>query len=198
MRTMIILKRMIKTKQDLHFYLQQDLLAWGQHRVSHTALRDKGLQIQIKLRRLEYIKNCKPAWFYRVRFYFFVKLCQRNGIEIFCNCFGPGLYIPHPNGIVVHENAKIGKNCKIQQGVTIGQTSGNQDVATIGDNVFIGSGAKIIGKVTIANDVAIGANAVVTHDITEAGTTWGGIPARKISDKSSRIQLTPALFNEQK
>ena len=55
----------------------------------------------------------------------------------------------------------------------------------IGDRVFIGTGARILGKVQIANDVVIGANAVVTRDILEPGTTWVGIPAHKTSDIGS-------------
>ena len=56
---------------------------------------------------------------------------------------------------------------------------------TIGDRVFIGSGARIIGNIHIADDCVIGANAVVVHDIDEPNTIWGGIPAKKISNNGS-------------
>ena len=95
----------------------------------------------------------------------------------------------------MHGGAKIGKNCRLQEGVTIGATDGSHDAATIGDNCYFGSGAKVIGAVIIADDVAIGAGAVVTKDITEAGTTWGGVPARKISDNNSHGSLCSALFS---
>ncbi len=55
----------------------------------------------------------------------------------------------------------------------------------IGDRVYIGTGARIIGKIRIADDVVVGANSVVTKDILEPGTTWAGIPAKKIADKGS-------------
>ena len=55
----------------------------------------------------------------------------------------------------------------------------------LGANSFIASGAKILGAIVIADDVAIGANAVVVKSITESGTTWAGVPARKISDNNS-------------
>ena len=55
----------------------------------------------------------------------------------------------------------------------------------IGNNVFIATGAKIIGNITIADGVAIGANAVVVKDILEPNTSWGGVPARKLSDNGS-------------
>lgn len=78
--------------------------------------------------------------------------------------------------------------------MTIGATGGSHEAAVIGDNCYFGSGAKVIGAVCIADDVAVGANAVVTKDITEPGTTWAGAPARKISEHNSHSNLCPALF----
>jgi serine O-acetyltransferase len=71
--------------------------------------------------------------------------------------------------------------------VTIG-AQGSYDTSgapQIGNRVYIGSGARVIGNIKIADDVVIGANAVVTKDILESGTTWAGIPARKIANKGS-------------
>ena len=116
------------------------------------------------------------------------------GFSIPINVFGPGLSIAHYGTIVVNSAARVGKNCRIQEGVNIGATNGQRSAPKIGDNVFIGTGAKIIGDVTVASDVAIGANAVVVKSITEQGTTWGGVPARKISDNSSRQNLALDLF----
>lgn len=84
----------------------------------------------------------------------------------------------HLNGIIISHYAKIGKNCTIHQQVTIAQDENNES-ATIGDNVFIGAGAKIIGKVKIGDNVKIGANAVVVKDIP-ANATAVGVPARII------------------
>lgn len=81
--------------------------------------------------------------------------------------------------VVIHERAKIGKNCVISQGVTIGGTSKKQGVPIIGDNVYIGAGAKIIGPITIGDEVVIGANAVVINDIPSRCVV-AGIPARVI------------------
>lgn len=80
-------------------------------------------------------------------------------------------------GIVVHSRAKIGKNCLVNSGVTIGGSSHGPGVATIGDKVYIGSGAKIIGDVNIGNSVVIGANAVVTKNIPDNCLVLG-IPAK--------------------
>jgi serine O-acetyltransferase len=73
---------------------------------------------------------------------------------------GPGFYIGHFGQVVVHYRAVIGANCNISQGVTIGQANRGprKGYAFIGDNVYIGPGAKIVGSVRVGNNVAIGAN----------------------------------------
>lgn len=95
---------------------------------------------------------------------------------------GRGFYIGHFGGIVVNGATVIGKNCNISQGVTIGQANRGprKGCAIIGDNVYIGPGAKIVGHVNIGNNVAIGANAVVTKDIPDNAVV-AGVPARIIS-----------------
>lgn len=88
--------------------------------------------------------------------------------------------LPHLlNGIIISYGAKIGRNCTINQQVTIGQNEKGHPV--IGDNVFIGAGARIIGAVTIGDNVKIGANAVVVKDIPRNSTVVGvpGVVVRK-------------------
>lgn len=110
------------------------------------------------------------------------KLQFRTGIELYPGCADIGVTVNHGK-CVVSQAARIGRDCVILSDVTIGGSGGARDTgaASIGERVFIGSGARIIGTITICNDVVIGANAVVTKDITEPGTVWGGIPAKKIS-----------------
>jgi len=95
---------------------------------------------------------------------------------------GSGLYIAHFGGIVVNTDASIGKNCNLSHGITIAQTNRGKrkGVPVIGDNVYIGPGAKIIGRITVGNNVAIGANCVVTRDVPDNAVVVG-IPARIIS-----------------
>jgi serine O-acetyltransferase len=83
--------------------------------------------------------------------------------------------------------AVLGECCNISQGITIGQAGrGDQQfVPIIGDRVYIGPGAKLFGKLTIGNDVAIGANAVVTRDLPDNAVAVG-IPAKVINLGSSR------------
>ena len=87
-----------------------------------------------------------------------------------------GLLIPHPNGIVMHSDVKIGPNCLIFQQVTIGSKDGSKP-PTIGGRVDIGAGAKVLGEINIGNHAKIGANAVVLIDVPE-GRSAVGVPAK--------------------
>ena len=82
---------------------------------------------------------------------------------------GPGLYIGHFGGITISRDAVIGSNCNISQNITIGiaGTGANRGVPIIGDNVYVGPGARIFGKIRVGNNVQIGANAVVYSDIPD-------------------------------
>ena len=77
--------------------------------------------------------------------------------------------------------------------VCIGSTSGINQAAIIGDNIYIGAGAKIIGDIRIGNDVCIGANSVVTKSFVDTGTI-AGVPACKISNNSALVNLSKQLF----
>ena len=90
--------------------------------------------------------------------------------------------MPHPNGIVVHPDTRIGPNCLVFQQVTL--AVGNNGAPRIGGHVDIGTGAKILGGVTIGDHSKIGANAVVLEDVP-AFATAVGIPARIIRAASS-------------
>jgi serine O-acetyltransferase len=95
---------------------------------------------------------------------------------------GSGLYIGHFGGIVISEKATIGRNCSISQGVTVGKAARGTRAGypTLGDNVYLAPGCKVIGKVTVGNNVAIGANCVVTRDIPDNAVVVG-IPGRVVS-----------------
>jgi len=90
---------------------------------------------------------------------------------------GPGVSFGHRQGIVISRNAKIGARCLIRHQVTIGNSP--QGAANIGDDVQIGSGAKILGAVNIGRGALIGANAVVVNDVPEYATVVG-IPAKVV------------------
>lgn len=97
-------------------------------------------------------------------------------IPVDCRIEG-GLLLPHPNGIVIHPEARIGPNCLIFQQVTIGVANGG--LPRIEGHVDIGAGAKVLGAITVHEHAKVGANAVVVHDVP-AGATVVGIPARVV------------------
>jgi len=110
---------------------------------------------------------------------------------------GKGLLIPHSYGIVIHSEAKIGEYCNLGHNVTIGIAGreGNRGVPRLGDRVYIAPGAKIFGAITIGNDVAIGANAVVTKDLPDNAVAVG-IPAKVISYKGSQDFIIDFKFSD--
>jgi serine O-acetyltransferase len=145
-------------------------------------LWDPGRRLLLAIRHYQYwrakaglIPTILRKWFVaRHRFWSVV-----TGADIPLTCeIGGGLLIPHPNGIVIHPEAKIGVNCLIFQQVTIG-TSDRSGVPHIGGHVDIGAGAKILGPVSIGAHARIGANAVVLADVSRSATVVG-IPARAV------------------
>jgi serine O-acetyltransferase len=91
--------------------------------------------------------------------------------------FGPGLVILHSIGLVINTGVRGGSKIVLENGVTIGAEKGRAPV--LGDNIYVGSGARIIGGVRVGNNVRIGANAVVVKDIPDDSTAVG-IPAKVI------------------
>ena len=191
---------MINTRIKLEEYIKQDAIANHRCTVKANLLGDDLWKFQVYMRKSEYYYNlCKLGRKYLLPLYYFWyykfrKKSNKLNISFPLNIAKKGLSIAHSGTIVVSSNATIGENCRIHEGVTIGATNGEAQAANIGNNVFIASGAKIIGNIKIADDVAIGANAVVVKSILENGTTWGGVPAHKISTKNSHANLDSRLF----
>lgn len=113
------------------------------------------------LRHAEFaINTSKPIekiyWLWKLR-----RLSYKLGYQIPINVFDKGLTIFHWGSIIVNANAKVGKNCMLQPQITIGQKH-DGEAPVIGDNCYIGSGARIIGKIKIGDNVTIAPNAIVT------------------------------------
>lgn len=182
---------MIKTKQDLRDYLAWDKIALHMNNRSHPRWgRDEIWRFEILLRHAEYYTNNRNSLWNKVLYiiykYRFHKMSVKLGFSIPVNVFDKGLSIAHYGSIVVNDHARVGKNCRIQENVTIGSTGGNEAAPVIGDNVFIASGARIIGDISIGDNIAIGANAVVTKSFLSEHVTVAGIPARVISENGSK------------
>jgi serine O-acetyltransferase len=105
---------------------------------------------------------------------------ELTGIEIHPGAkIGKNFFIDHGGGVVIGETSIIGDNCLLYQGVTLGGTSDKREKRhpTLLDNVTVGAGAKIIGAITIGNNVTIGSNSVVLDDVPD-GSVVVGIPGR--------------------
>jgi serine O-acetyltransferase len=106
---------------------------------------------------------------------------------LFCNCiigrgaeFGPGFVLIHSTGVVINGGVRGGSHVYLEHQVTIGAE--RRQSPRLGDHVFVGAGAKIVGPITIGTDCRIGANAVVVHDIP-SGATAVGIPAKVVRSR---------------
>ena len=188
----------IRSKQEYKFYLQADEIALGISDRSWKRIKSRFLnpiwKYERMLRQAEFYTNCKQYGFcrpisilMRLRAY---RYGYKLGFEIPVNVFGAGLSIAHHGSIIVNPYAKVGENCRIHNSVTIGTEAGYGDKSpTIGDNIFIGPGVQIFGRITIANDIAIGANSVVNKSFLESGITIGGCPLRRLAIRAPKQSM---------
>lgn len=112
-----------------------------------------------------------------------------TGIEIHPGAeIGKGLFIDHGMGVVIGETTVIGDNCTIYQGVTLGGTGKDQGKRhpTLGNNIMIGAGAKVLGPLTVSDNSKIAAGAVVLADIPEHSTAVG-VPAKVVRQRGERV-----------
>lgn len=189
---------MINSKEKLVEYLEKDKIALFKTYKRPKLIGDEIWKFQIIYRKYEYARNCltkKIHLPYLILIkYLFNKFSVKLGFSIPINTIEEGLSIAHYGTIVINSNSQIGKNCRIQEGVTIGATSGQKNAPKIGNNVFIGSGAKIIGNIEIADDIAIGAGSVVVKSYYEKGITIAGVPAIKVSNNNSHKNINSNLL----
>ena len=133
------------------------------------------------------------------------KTARKTGIEIHPGAqIGEGLFIDHGHGVVIGETAIIGDNCTLYQGVTLGGTGKEQGKRhpTLGNNVMVGAGAKILGSVTIGDNCKIGAGSVVLKNVP-SNSTVVGVPGRvvirddvRLIDDLDQINLPDPVMND--
>lgn len=157
--------------------------------VRQLLIGEESFQYNFWMRTCRYAEK-QPAlkwWLYWIARLMLRRLKYRMGISIpFRAKIGSGFYIGHFGGIIVNQDAVIGKNCNISSGVIIGQANRGayKGCPVLGDNVYIGPGAKIFGAVRIGDNAAIGANCVVTRDVPDNAVV-AGVPGRVISNRGS-------------
>lgn len=133
-------------------------------------------------------------WFYKKQMFFIARLISQTsrfitGIEIHPGAvIGRGLFIDHGMGVVIGETAEIGDNCTIYHGVTLGGTGKDKGKRhpTVGNNVLISTGAKVLGPFKLGDNSKIGANSVVLSEV-EPNTTVVGVPGRAVKRGETRI-----------
>ena len=139
-------------------------------------------------------KYRRAHWFYLhnmklIARYLSQRARHKTGVEIHPGAtIGKGLFIDHGMGVVIGETTEIGDNCSIYQGVTLGGTG--KDLGkrhpTLGDNVMVGAGAKVLGPFTIGDNSKIAAGAVVLKEIPDDATAVG-VPARVVRQQGRRV-----------
>ena len=163
-------------------------------------VKDRDPAIQSTIEVLLY-PSFRALIYYKISHYFYLKkrfliaryiserAKRKTGIEIHPGAtIGKGLFIDHGTGVVIGETAIVGDNVTMFHGVTLGGT-GNQKGKrhpTIGNNVFIGTGAKVLGNIVIGDNVKVGANAVILKDV-EPNTTVVGVPGVVVKRNGRKV-----------
>lgn len=124
-------------------------------------------------RKAQMARNGAMRLFYRTLFSHYKK---KNLIDLYYQTqIGAGLYIGHPYAITIHKDAILGRNCNLHKGVTIGQANRGPRKGTpvLGNQVWVGVNATIVGAVTIGDDVLIGPNSYVNRDVPSHSVVFG-------------------------
>ena len=185
---------MIKTRQDLKDYLQKDIARFSskprwftQFTFSETWMLYSYMRT---LRYYEYYSNNR-RW-YNLPLYLFYMLsyrrrCLKYRISIPVNVAGPGFSFVHPGFLRINPDVKIGENATILPNVLIGRRKpGKETNIRIGNNVYISTGATILGPVKIGDNVTIAANSVVIKDIPD-NCVVSGVPAKIIMHNGQKV-----------
>jgi serine O-acetyltransferase len=182
----------INSYRDLTEFISADKKSQGGGNFIRKVIFSPVFRFTVLLRINEYLQNRRV--FYPLRIipkFWFRRLGVRLGFSVPLNVFDRGLGIVHYGLLIVNPDAQIGKFCRIHAGVNIGGSAGfrkpgdtKRYAPVIGNNCYIGPGAKLFGPIHIGDNTVIGANAVVNKSF-KGNCTLGGIPAKIISDKNS-------------
>ncbi len=179
---------MIKNKSDYKRYIKIEKEVYYDSYPLFTYELKTILKFIKLYRKVEYYHNCRKDILGKIHYLFLKHNFEKKSIQysIFLpiNTIEEGLCIVHLGPIYINKNAKIGKYLKIHPMTTIGKNIGTESASPqIGNHVWIGPGARIIGNITIGNNTIIGTNAVVTKSFSK-NVTLAGCPAKIIHQKS--------------
>lgn len=175
----------MRSREDFLRYLEADRQALGIERVRPRLFGDEIWKFQRLLRAVEFSETCRRAWYHRpgrtLLFLRFHLASIRLGFTIPPHVFGPGLALPDRGTIVVNSCARVGADCRLFACVNIGTSAGAETEApTIGDNVSIGNGTVMFGRIAIADGITILPKSVVNRSFLAPGITIAGAPSREV------------------
>lgn len=182
---------MIKTKSDLKkILLYEKERYFGKEKILFSYIIGVSEKIiiwkfQKNLRKYEYHLNNNHRIRKIIFKYKLLKYRNKFGINIPPNTVKKGLKIMHLGSILINKNASIGENCSMHINTAIVAGGINDEAPNIGNNVIIGIGSTILGKIVIADNCVIGAGAVVNKSFEKEGVTIAGVPAKIISYNGS-------------
>ena len=186
---------MIESKQDLKEYINADLLVQPRsHSLLIRLFGDSIVKFKKHLRYCEYCYNTHP-FLWKIRYFYHKIIChvilRRYCSEIPINCFGKGLKIWHMQRIIVNGKSNVGDYCSLSSGVVIAHA--HDECPTIGNYCELMIDSKVLGGIIVPDHCRIGAGALVIKDINEPNTTWGGVPAKKISNRGTIERPMPVF-----
>ncbi len=183
---MIPEEKRIKTRAQLREFLDIECARYPmtvRHFIPYLLQISEGAILRrhmVLLRTTEYHVNTGHrvrAFFCRARL---MKFQMRYAIHIPLNSCGKGLLIPHVLPVAFNGNSTLGEYCRVMPMALLSGDDRNDLAPTVGDRVTIGIGANLVGGITLADDIIVGAGAVVTKSFLESGITIAGVPAKKI------------------
>jgi serine O-acetyltransferase len=182
------------TRKQLFHYVAADQYRYGAKHGGREFIKlwcnEGGFRFTVIMRLCAFLRSHALTRYglYHLCLWIHRRMQIRYGVYLeFSTEVGPGLYLGHAQGIVVNTRSVIGANCTLSHGVTLGQTHARSKcpgVPTIGNRVYLGCGAKILGGVKVGDDAVVAPNAVVVRDVPNLAVV-GGIPAKKLSEEGS-------------
>ena len=173
----------IHTKRDLRDWLNYEL---GKYTGGLRFIPASECHIlrkhQVLLRKTEYYLNTGRMLIGNIYRYRLLKVQTKYGLTIPLNVCGRGFKIMHIGPILINGRSTVGKDCTFHINTAIVAGGTTDDVPTLSDGIVVGVGAVILGGVFLAENIAVGANAVVNKSFSEPDIAIAGVPARKISN----------------
>lgn len=165
----------IENLSDLRGWVRADLNRYDRDPLA-TLAREPQTRWQVLLRVAEYVTNTRGPLAGGVLRWLLQSRGIRLGYTIPVNVCGPGLKLPHWGTLIISPAARVGADCTIHPGATLGIHDGG--APQLGDRVYVGPGAKAYGAVTIGDGATLGANCVVNADV-RPGAKVAGVPAKE-------------------